>query len=106
MEEQKTISGPEAIRRMRLVSKVKDASFTLIHFTCNLKKQTGGELRKVERCVLRPSLPDGVMKVNPDHYLTYVDVSTDEPRMCWKKLIRYAAFPPNYQLLKVNWFTD
>lgn len=104
MEAQKTISGPEAIRRMRLITKVKDSYFTLIHFTANLKKQTGGELRKVERCTLRPALPDGLTRVDPDHYLTYVDASTDEPRMCWKKLIRYVAFPPNYELLKVDWF--
>lgn len=98
------ISGPEAIRRMRLISKVKDSSFTLIHFTCNLKKQTGGELRKVECATLRPALPEGLTRVDPDHYLTYVDVSLDEPRMCWKKLIRFVAFPPDYQLLKVDWF--
>lgn len=104
METQQVISGPEAIRRMRLISKVKDVYFTLIHFTCNLQKQTGGELRKVERCQLRPALPDGVTKVDPDHYLTYIDVSIDEPRMCWKKLIRFVAFPPDYQLLKVDWF--
>lgn len=104
METQKTISGPEAIRRMRLISKVKNASFTLIHFTCNLPKRSGGQLRKVEHCTLRPALPDGATKVNPDHYLTYVDASTDAPRMCWKKLIRYVAFPPDYKLLKVDWF--
>lgn len=104
MEAQKTITGPEALRRMRLITKVKDSYFTLIHFTANLKKQTGGELRKVERCRLRPALPEGLTRVDPDHYLTYVDVSADEPRMCWKKLIRYVAFPPDYELLKVDWF--
>lgn len=91
---------------MRLISKVHGASFTLIHFTCNLRKRTGGQLRKVEQCLLRPALPEGMMKVDPDHYLTYVDTSTDAPRMCWKKLIRYVAFPPHYELLKIDWFTN
>lgn len=104
MEKQKTISGSEAMRRMRLVGKVRNASFTLIHFTCNLKQRTGGQLRKVEHCVLRPSMPAGKTKVDPDHYLTYADVSADTPRICWKKLIRYVAFPPQYELLKIDWF--
>ena len=46
------------------------------------------------------------MKVDPDHYLTYVISDTDEPRMCWKKLLRFVAFPPRYELLKVDWFID
>ena len=106
MKTQQVISGTEAIRRMRLISKMKDETFTLIHFTCNLKTASGGELRKVEHSRLRPALPEKIMKVDPDHYLTYVVSDTDEPRMCWKKLIRFVAFPPHYELLKVDWFID
>ena len=102
----RTITGTEAIRRMRLVSKVKGAHFILIHLTCNRETGEGGETRKVERCRLRPSLPDGVTTIDPDHYLTYIDCDLDEPRTCFKKLIRYVAFPPKYELLKVNWFED
>ncbi|MDR2130545.1 MAG: hypothetical protein LBP56_05180 [Odoribacteraceae bacterium] len=104
--EQEYIPATEAIQRMRLISKVEDAYFTLVHLTYNHKTGAGGETRKVERCRLRPSLPDGVTRIDPDHYLTYVDGSMDEPRMCFKKLIRYVGFPPDYKLLKVNWFED
>lgn len=104
MREDKTITGIEAIRRMRLIGKVPDAHFVLIHFTCNIHKRTGGELRKVEMCRLRKSLPDKTFHIDSDLYLTYTDLMTDEPRMCFKKLIRWVAFPTDYKLLKVNWF--
>lgn len=106
MRKEQVISGAEAIRRMRLISRMKDETFTLIHFTCNLKTGKGGELRKVEHCRLRAALPEKVTKVDPDHYLTYVISDIDEPRMCWKKLIRFVAFPPRYDLFKVDWFID
>lgn len=106
MGTQQVISGAEAIRRMRLISKMKDETFTLIHFTCNRKTGAGGELRKVEHCRLRPAMSEKVTKVDPDHYLTYVVSDTGEPRMCWKKLLRFVAFPPRYELLKVDWFID
>lgn len=57
MRKEQVISGAEAIRRMRLISKMKDETFTLIHFTCNMKTGVGGELRKVEHCRLRPAMP-------------------------------------------------
>lgn len=106
MRKEQIISGAEAIRRMRLISKMKDETFTLIHFTWNMKTRVGGELRKVEHCRLRPAMPEKVTKVDPDHYLTYTIADLDEPRMCWKKLLRFVAFPPRYELLKVDWFID
>lgn len=106
MKTESVISGAEAIRRMRLISRVPDAYFTLIHLTCNLKKRTGGQLRKAEHCRLRAALPEKVTKIDPDHYLTYVLTDNDEPRMCFKKLIRYVAFPPDFKLQKVDWFID
>lgn len=51
-----------------------------------------------------PGTPRRTYPGGSGHYLTYVDASADEPRMCWKKLIRYVAFPPDYELLKVDWF--
>jgi hypothetical protein len=104
--EQKTITGTEALRRARLISKTKDAHFLLVHLTCNLKEGTGGEMRVVRRCRLRPSLRAGVTKIDPDHYLPYTDCDLDEPRECFKKLVRLVAFPPDYETLKVDWFTE
>lgn len=102
----RTISGNDAIRRMRMITKLKDGSFEMTHFTANHKTAEAGELRKVTGCRVRASMPKGVTVNNPDHYLCYTDGQSKEPRMCFKKLIRYVAFPPYYETLKVEWFND
>lgn len=101
----KQISAKEAIARMREMRNQKNASFTLHHLTWNEKKQETKGLRVVERCRLRPALPGEVLKhAFADLYLTYIDLDLMEPRMCFKILMRAVAFPPNYELMKVNWF--
>lgn len=100
--EEKTIEGFEAIRLMREVS--KSHSFMLLFFTLDRKRSEGGELRKYDKCRVRTAKMDELEDVNPDHYLFFTDVKTGEPRTCWKKLIRYVGLPPNYELLKVDWY--
>jgi hypothetical protein len=99
-----SISGTEAVQRMRLCSKGKDVYFGVMHLTYDRGKNAAGGLRKVERARLRPSLPGELFAVNGDHYLPYTDLDTGEPKMAWKKLIRRVAFPPDYKFIKVGWF--
>lgn len=98
------ISRNEAIRRMRLVSKTKDGYFAMMHLTCNLKTGESGELRKVERARLREALRRETFQVDGDHYLPYTDLDINEPRMCFKVLIRWVGFPPDYRMMKVKLF--
>ncbi|MDR1341261.1 MAG: hypothetical protein LBK58_14590, partial [Prevotellaceae bacterium] len=72
------ISGADAIYRMRNLRLVNDASFTIIHISCNLKTGECGEIIKHDRCRLRNS-PDARSSVNSDHYLPYEDLDTGEP---------------------------
>ncbi len=104
MNNTKTISGPEAIDRMRMLKKVPNASFGIMFLTCNLKTGAAGQVRKIERCRLRPSMRDEVLDVPSDHYLYLEDLDTDEPKQCFKKLIRYVSFPPSGEWLKIKWF--
>jgi hypothetical protein len=106
MNSEKTISGTEAIHRMRMLKLVHGTYFSMIFYTCNLKEKTGGELRKVERCRLRAGLKEDEFKIDSDHYLPYEDLDTEKPRQCFKKLIRYVAFPPDYEMLKVKWYNE
>lgn len=106
MEKQKTISGAEAIRRARNLKFVPGGYFTLLHLTCNLKTGHCGDLVKVERCRVRPSLREDTFQTDGDLYFTYEDLDTADPKMCFKKLMRYIAFPPHYELLKIDWFND
>jgi hypothetical protein len=102
--EYETITGAEALDRMRRLRLINDATFMLMHLSCDLKTRECGEMIKHDRCRLRGSLPERTFKINVDHYLPYEDLDTGEPKMCFKKLIRYVAFPPDYEILKVTWF--
>lgn len=101
---EKTISGAEAIRRARNLKLVPGASFTLLHLTCDFKTNESGVLRKFDRCRVRPSLREDTFRMDGDMYFTFEDLSTGDPKMCFKKLMRYIGFPPDYKLLKINWF--
>jgi hypothetical protein len=102
----KTIAGTEAIRLMREVSKLPDGHFTLSHLTYDRRKRQSDGWRQVKRCRLRPSLPNEVFATDSDLYLPYHDITADAPRLCFKLLIRFVGFAPNYELMKINWFTD
>jgi len=106
MEHQKTISGADAIRRARNLKYVPGAAFTLIHLTCNFKTGKSGETVKYERCRIRPTLKEDTFQYDGDLYFTYEDMDTGEPKMCFKRLMRYIGFPPNYELVKINWYND
>jgi hypothetical protein len=103
---QLTISGTEAIRRARNLKYVPGAAFTLIHLTCDMKKKKYGETSKTERCRIRRALNEDTFQLDGDLYFTYEDADTGEPRMCFKRLMRYIGFPPDYQLQKINWYDD
>ena len=98
-----TISGDEAVQRMRLCSKGKDVHLGLLHHTYDSTANATGGLRKVERARLRPALPKETFSVNGDHYLPYADLDTGENKMAWKKLIRKVALPPDFKSIQVDW---
>ena len=97
---------------MRELKGLQGSTFKLMHLTYNRKKGETNGLRMVERCRLRTALPNEAFSTNIDHYLTYSDLDekfTDpkkgDARQCFKKLIRKVAFPPEYEWMKVSWFT-
>lgn len=93
-----TISGTNAINRMRNLKLLPDAFFSL-----NFIKENG-TIRVFEKCRLRPARRDEGLSVSADHYLYFTDVETGKPKTCFKKLIRQVAFPPDYHWLTVKWF--
>ena len=98
------MSGTEAIQRMRELSKVPCALFKLVHLTYDRKRSKSNGKRIINKCVLRPSLPEDIFDVDSDHYLPYKDVENDKPGQCFKILIRFVGFPPDFALIKINWF--
>ena len=103
----KTIAGPEAIARMREMRHDEDSFFELHHLTWDRKNDTTNGMRLVVRCRLRVALPKEKFYPHQDLYLPYIDwdlAKGEQNRMCFKRLIRYVAFPPDFELLKVEWF--
>lgn len=102
-----TIHGFEAIARMRQMKNNTQAFFKMSHLTADTSRKITNGMRHVEKCRLRDALPDDAFgSVPADLFLPYSDLSERKPvnRMCRKKLIRYVAFPPDFTLLKVEWF--
>ena len=62
-------------------------------------------MRYVEHCELRVALPEDKFK-NADLLLPYLNHNDKKNpnRFCRKRLIRYVAFPPMYQKMKVDFF--
>ena len=102
------ISGFEALKRMRALRHSDDFFFIMHHLTFNERRQQTDGIRIVSMCRIRPALPDDSVKPDPDLFLPYTDLNeskSNQNRMCRKRLIRYVAFPPDFQLLKVDWFS-
>lgn len=98
------ISGSETIRRARNLKLVPDAYFTLLFLTCDMRTGRCGELRKYEHCRVRPTLKSDTFRMDGDLYFTFEDLDTGEPKMCFKRLIRFISFPSDYKLLKIDWY--
>ena len=99
-----TITIIEAVNQMRQLRHTHQ-HFTLHHLTYNVKRRQTTGMRVVERARVRPALPDDDFIKPSDMYLPYLNLDKDEPRLCFRKLIRFVAFPPDFKLLKVNHFT-
>lgn len=100
----KEISGYEAIAIMRSLRHTPKEYFSMWHI-----KVDGEELREVSRCRVRPAFTKERFSVSPELYLTYTDLGLpmqEQNKTCRRRLIRYVAFPPVFEKLKVNWFTD
>lgn len=104
MELKKTITGVDAIDKMRKVKLIPGATFGIRFITCDLSRGEYGQIRVYEECQLRTARQSEGLQVNSDHYLFFTNMETDEPRQCFKKLLRAVCFPPSNEWLEVKWF--
>lgn len=101
-----TIKGYEALRQMRAMRHDETSYCMLHHVTYNSKRKQTDGINIVRRCRLRVALPTEARTPHPDLFLPYTDLDApkvNQNRMCYKRLIRYVAFPPEYKLLKTDW---
>ncbi|MBF0649190.1 hypothetical protein IR083_10190 [Dysgonomonas sp. GY75] len=102
---ERIITGPEAVERMRRQKLVLGATFGIRFITCDLNRpEKTGQVRVYSSCRIRPARRSEGLSVNSDHYLYFTDEDTDEPRQCFKKLIRAVCFSPSNEWYTVKWF--
>lgn len=99
-----TISGGEAIARMREIRNNEHLWFEMMHHTFDRSTKTTKGVRHVKRAKLRPSLPKEKLYPHADLYLPYIDLDIKKPRMCFKRLINIVAFPPHFEPMRVKWY--
>ncbi|MDA3912282.1 MAG: hypothetical protein PF448_13090 [Bacteroidales bacterium] len=80
-----------------------DETFEMHFFGLNRTRGESGGLKKYFKCRLRPALPKEFSEIIlSDTLLPFKDVDNDENKHCYKRLIRFVAFPPEYELLKIK----
>lgn len=99
-----TIKGTDAIRLAQEVSKLPDGTFNLAFYPCNLHKdKASDQLSEREGCKTRAQMPQDRWEADGDAYFLYQD-KDGNPKTAHRVLIRFMAFPPEFNLRKVEWF--
>jgi len=99
------ITGIEAHKKMQAMRFDEETFFEMHHLTYSSSKDETSGMRIVKRCRLRKALPKEFSEnIDPDMIVPYIDLETDELRMCYKHLIRKVAFPLDFKLLSVKWY--
>lgn len=104
IDDSTTISGPIAMQWAKEISKLPDGHFTVVFFPCSRKRNiANNKLTVKEGCKWRTQLPHEKFSVDGENLFLFTD-GNGEPRMCYRILIRYMAFPNDgFKLHKINW---
>ena len=98
------IKGIDAIRLAEEVSKLPDGTFNIAFYPCNLHKDiASAQLREIKGCKTRSQMPQDRWEADGDEYFLFQD-EDGNPKTAHRPLIRFMAFPPIFNLRKVEWF--
>ena len=99
-----TIKGTTAMQWAKEISKLPEGCFTVAFFPCSRKKEVATPKLTIKKgCKWRTQLPKEIFDVDGDNLFLFTDAD-GEPRMCYKILIRFMAFPNDgFKLHKIDW---
>lgn len=98
------INGIDAIRMMQEICKLPDGDFTIAFFPYNRTKAVAIPTLQVrEYSKVRAQLPQDRFQIPSDNYFLFED-KDGNPKTCYRVLLRFVGFPPDYELIKVKWF--
>ena len=105
MEQMDTIRGTDAISMAETVTKT-GGDFTLGFFPFSRKKPVAGkvQLKICGHCTCRKPLPHDRFDIDGKHFFLFLD-EDQQPKACYRVLIRYIAFSTDgYKLKRVIWY--
>ena len=99
-----TLKGVDAMRWAKELSKLPNVGFTVVSFPYSrLRNKAVPKLEIKEHSKWRTQLPKERFSVDGENLFLFSD-EHGEPKMCYKILIRYMAFPNDgYKLHKIDW---
>lgn len=100
-----TIKGTDAIAMAEMVSKA-GGDFTLSFFPYSRKQKMPDRvaMKTFEHCTCRKPLPHDRFDIDGKHFFLFLNAA-QEPKACYRVLIRYIAFSTDgYKLKRVIWY--
>ena len=100
-----TIKGINAIEMAKSVTKM-GGDFLISFFPFSRKKPQEGMvgMKTLEHCTCRKPLPKDKWDIDGKHFFLFQDAK-DQPKTCYRSLIRYMAFSNDgYKLKRVIWY--
>lgn len=100
-----TIKGTVALQRAEMLSKM-GGTFSIAFFPYSRTKAVPGKikLKSYSGCRMRTPLPHDKFDVDGKNYLLFLN-GNDEPRSCYRTLIRAIGFSDeNNKLYRVIWY--
>lgn len=100
-----TIRGIDAIQMAESVSKL-GGDFTISFFPFSRHRKLPDKvcLKTYEHCTCRKPLPHDKFDIDGKHFFLFL-TAADEPKACYRVLIRYIAFSNDgYKLKRVIWY--
>lgn len=109
------IKGTHALELAREISKLPEGDFHIVFFPYSRKHPANenshrssqlrckAKLRTINHCRWRTQLPHEAFDIDSDNYFLFQD-SAGDPKMCYRYLIRFMAFPNDgYKLHPIKW---
>lgn len=97
-----TIRGTDALAKAETITKT-GGNFNVMFYSYSRSKHTASDkLKTLTCCHTRTPMPHEKWSVDGAHYFLFDYQGLQ--RQCYKVLLRFIAFSPDYKLLKVKWY--
>lgn len=99
-----TMNGHAALQMAKTVTKA-GGTFDISFFPFSRAKPQTGEVELVtfHRCRMRKPLPHDRFDIDGKHFFLFL-TENDEPKACYRSLIRLMAFSTDNKIKKITWY--